>query len=164
MKCHLELLFNILKNKLNIKTHCSFLEDELKFWEIISRCHDSRETWTCLCDPSKGACKDVPMCHNGLLRRTSIFDLLLVTRSKIYYEVELKLKVKSTNKIKDHFKKCCKQFSGPCCNYDSAGRVKRIVVFGSKNIANRAKSYHRNVSTRFIIIALNEDDVCRHIR
>jgi ribosomal protein S10 len=97
------------------------------------------------------------------LRHTRIFDLLLVTKSKMYYEVELKLKVKSTSKIKDHVKKCCEQFSGPCCNY--AGRVERIVVFRNNDIAGRAKSYYRNVSTcRFIIIALSEDDVYRHIR
>jgi ribosomal protein L19 len=89
--------------------------------------------------------------------------LLLVTKSKTYYEVELKLKVKSTSKIKDHVKKCCEQFSGPCCNY--AGRVERVVVFRNNDIASRAKSYYRNVSTcRFTIIALNEDDVRRHIR
>jgi len=95
----------------------------------------------CLCDPSKGACKDVSMCHNGLLRHMSIFDLLLVTRSKMYYEVELKLKVKSTSKIKDHVKKCCEQFSSHCCNYECAGRVERIVVFRNKDIAGRAKNY-----------------------
>jgi len=165
LKCHLELLSNILKNKSSIETNCPFLHDELKFWEIISRCHDPRGTWTCLCDPSKGACKDVSMCHNGLLRHMSIFDLLLVTRSKMYYEVELKLKVKSTSKIKDHVKKCCEQFSSPCCNYECAGRVERIVVFRNKDIAGRARNYYRSVSMcRIIIIALSEDDVCKHIR
>jgi len=164
LKCHLELLSNILKNKSSIETHCSYLNDELKFWEILSRCHDPKRTWTCLCDPSKGACKDVSMCHGGLLKHTRIFDLLLVTKSKMYYEVELKLKVKSTNKIKDHVKKCCEQFSSPCCDYECAGRVERIVVL-RKDIAGSAKNYYRSVSIcRFIIIALSEDDVCKHIR
>jgi len=165
LKCHLELLSIILKNKSSIEINCPFLHDELKFWEIISRIHDPNRTWTCLCDPSKGACKDTSMCHIGLLRRTSIFDLLLVTRSKMYYEVELKLKVKSTSKVKDHVKKCCEQFSGPCCNYEGAGRVERIVVFRNKDIAGRAKNYYRSVSMcRFIIITLSEDDVRKHIR
>jgi hypothetical protein len=83
----------------------------------------------------------------------------------MYYEVELKLKVKSTSKVKDHVKKCCEQFSGPCCNYEGAGRVERIVVFRNKDIAGRAKNYYRSVSMcRFIIITLSEDDVRKHIR
>ena len=160
MKCHLKPVVEILRDIEDIEEQCSFLRDELEFLKTVSRCYDPQKIATCICDLSKGVCKKIPICHDGRLKSISIFDLLLVKRHR-YCEVELKLRVRSREKVKDYVNASLEKFSTPCCDYSDAREVMRVIVFIDPETAGKARSYldERRPKYRVLVLALSE--ACR---
>ncbi len=160
MKCHLKPVAEILRDVENIKERCPLLRDELEFLKTVSRCYDPQKIATCICDLSKGACEKIPICHGGRLKSISIFDLLLV-KGRRYCEVELKLGVRSREKVKDYVSISLKKFSTPCCNYSDAREVMRAIVFRDPEIAGKARSHLDKMRPKYRVLVLALSEACR---
>jgi hypothetical protein len=163
LKCRLKPVVEILRDVEEIKERCPFLRDELEFLETVSRCYDPQKIEACICDPSKGACEKIPMCHDGRLRSIGIFDLLLVKRRR-YCEVELKLGVKSREKVKDHVSASLEKFSTPCCDYSDVREVMRVIVFRDPETAGKARSHLDEMRPRYRVLILALSEACRCLR
>jgi hypothetical protein len=163
LKCHLKPVAEILRDVENIKERCPLLRDELEFLETVSRCYDPQKIVVCICDPSKGACEKIPMCRDGRLKSIGIFDLLLVKRSR-YCEVELKLGVRSREKVKDYVNASLEKFSTPCCDYSDAREVMRVIVFRDPKTAGKARSHLDGKRPKYPVLILALNEVCRCLR
>ena len=163
MKCRLKPVVEILRDVEDIKERCSFLRDELEFLETVSKCYDPQKIETCICDLSKGACEEIPICHDGRLKSISIFDLLLVKRHR-YCEVELKLGVKSREKVKDHVSTSLEKFSTPCRDYSNAREVIKVIVFRDPETAEKARSHLDEMRSKYRVLILALSEVCRCLR
>jgi hypothetical protein len=163
LKCRLKPVAEILRDVEDIKEQCQFLRDELEFLRTISKCCDPRKIATCICDSSKEVCEEIPICHDGRLKSIGIFDLLLV-KGRRYCEVELKLGVRSREKVKDHVRASLEKFSTPCCDYSDAREVMRVIVFRDPKTAEKARSHLDGKRPKYPVLILALNEACRCLR